>query len=89
MERSWIYRRIIVYAIVFTCLLLLVAAMFIGGSDTVVMAIVQGAFLTLTTVPGAYLGFAEWSDKNKAKELIAGLGSKPPEVGDGPDVPQT
>jgi hypothetical protein len=78
MERSWIFRRIIVYAIIVSCLAMLFVALIIGGSDLVVQSIVQGAFMTLISVAGAYLGVAEWSDRNKAKELLSRLPPMPP-----------
>lgn len=73
MERSWIWRRWMVYLIVVSCLGMLFAALVIGGNDLVTQAIVQGCFMTLIAVAGAYLGIAEWSDRNKAKEQLAGI----------------
>jgi len=73
MERSWVWRRTMVYLIVLACLGMLFSALYIGGSDLVTQAIVQGAFMTLIVVSGAYLGIAEWSDRNKAKELLQGI----------------
>lgn|GEM_PF-4306914 len=73
MERSWIWRRSMVYLIVVACLGMLFSALLIGGNDLVTQAIVQGSFMTLIAVAGAYLGVAEWSDRNKAKEQLAGI----------------
>ena len=74
MERSWKWRRIMVYMIVIACLAMLFGALAIGGSDLVTQSIVQGAFMTLIAVAGGYLGIAMWDDRNKAKEQLAGLG---------------
>lgn len=78
MERAWKYRRIMVFLIVISCLALLFLGLWIGGSDLVRQSVVQGAFVTLITVAGAYLGIAEWSDRNRAKEILAGI-AKPEE----------
>lgn len=78
MERSWKYRRIIVFLIVVSCLAMLFIGLWIGGSDLVRQSVVQGAFMTLIAVSGAYLGIAEWSDKNRAKEILSGI-DKPKE----------
>lgn len=78
MERGWKWRRLMAFLIVISCLALLFLGLWIGGSDLVRQSVVQGAFLTLISVAGAYFGIAEWSDRNKAKELLAGL-NKPEE----------
>jgi hypothetical protein len=64
-----------VYLIIVSCLGMLFSALVVGGSDLVTQAIVQGAFLTIITVSGAYLGISAWDDKNrdKAKEQLAGI----------------
>lgn len=62
-----------VYLIITACLGMLFSALYIGGSDLVTQAIVQGSFMTIIAVGGAYLGIAEWSDRNKAKEQLAGI----------------
>lgn len=79
MERSWKWRRVMVFIIVIACLVLLFLGLWVGGSDLVRQSVVQGAFLTLISVAGAYLGIAEWSDRNKAKELLSGI-TKPDEA---------
>lgn len=73
MERSWKWRRTMVFLIVIACLGMLFSALYIGGNDLVTQAIVQGSFMTVIAVGGAYLGIAEWSDRNKAKEQLAGI----------------
>jgi Na+-translocating ferredoxin:NAD+ oxidoreductase RnfA subunit len=73
MERSWKWRRSIVFLIVCACILLLFAGMAIGGADPVRQSIVTGAFMTLIAVSGAYLGVAMLDDRNKASELLAGI----------------
>lgn len=83
MERSWKWRRLMVFIIVLACLGMLIAALFIGGNDLVTQAVVQASFLTIVAVAGGYLGIAEWSDRNKAKEQLQGLSGlqSPPEGG--------
>ncbi|MCL6708602.1 hypothetical protein M8R20_16535 [Pseudomonas sp. R2.Fl] len=76
MERSWKYRRVMTYIIVFACLGMIFAALVIGGNDLVVLAVVNGAFLTIAGVAGAYLGVAAWDDRNKAKEILDGIAEK-------------
>jgi len=71
MERSWLWRRSMVYIIVVACIGMLYCALYIGGNDLVVQAIVQASYLTIITVAGAYLGVSAWDDKNKGKEIIA------------------
>lgn len=76
MERSWKYRRLMVFSIVGSCLGMLFAALVIGGDDLVVQAVVQGAFMTLIAVAGGYLGIAAWDDKTRAREILEGIVSK-------------
>lgn len=71
MERSWFWRRSMVYIIVIACLGMLFCALFIGGNDLVVQAIVQASYLTIIAVAGAYLGVSAWDDKNKDKAAVA------------------
>lgn len=71
MERSWLWRRSMVYIIVVACIGMLYCALYIGGNDLVVQAIVQASYLTIITVAGAYLGVSAWDDKNKGKEKLA------------------
>lgn len=71
MERSWLWRRSMVYIIVIACIGMLYCALYIGGNDLVVQAIVQASYLTIITVAGAYLGVAAWDDKNRGKEKVA------------------
>lgn len=73
MERSWKWRRGMVYLIVCACLVMLFAALAIGGADPVRQSIVTGAFMTLSLVAGAYLGVAMVDDRNKARELLDGI----------------
>lgn len=70
MERSWIWRRSMVFIIVVACLGMLFCALFIGGNDLVVQAIVQASYLTIIAVAGAYLGIAAWDDKVKGREVV-------------------
>jgi uncharacterized protein YacL len=76
MERSWKWRRAMVFAVVGACLGLLFASLVIGGNDLVTQAIVQGAYLTLVAVVGGYLGIAMWDDRNKGREILSGIGEK-------------
>lgn len=76
MERSWKWRRLMVFIIVVACLGLLYGALYLGGSDLVRQTVVQAAFVCLTVVAGAYLGIAAWDDKNKAKEVLDGITDK-------------
>lgn len=73
MERSWIWRRSMAFLIVVSCIGMLFAALLIGGNDLVTQAIVQGCFMSIIAVAGAYFGVAAWDDRNKARELIDGL----------------
>lgn len=59
-----------VFIIVIACLGMLFCALFIGGNDLVVQAIVQASYLTIIAVAGAYLGIAAWDDKVKGQEQI-------------------
>ena len=76
MERSWFWRRLMTFIIVVACLGLLYGALWLGGGDIVRQSVVQGAFVCLTVVAGAYLGIAAWDDKNKAREVIDGITDK-------------
>lgn len=76
MERSWRYRRLMVFLIVVSCLCMLFAALLIGGSDPVTLSIVSGAFMTLIAVAGGYLGIAAWDDKVKGKEILDGISDR-------------
>ncbi len=80
MERSWVWRRSMVFIIVIACLGMLFCALFIGGNDLVVQAIVQASYLTIIAVAGAYLGIAAWDDKNKDKAVAALAAGDQPEV---------
>ena len=71
MERSWLWRRSMVYIIVIACIGMLYCALYIGGNDLVVQAIVQASYLTIIAVAGAYLGVSAWDDKNRGKEQVA------------------
>ncbi|WP_377299660.1 hypothetical protein [Rhizobium sp. SGZ-381] len=76
MERSWKWRRAMVFSVAAACIVLLFAALFIGGNDLVTQAIVQGAYLTLVAVVGGYLGIAMWDDRNKGKEILSGISER-------------
>lgn len=82
MERSWKWRRLLVFIIVLACLVMLAVALRIGGNDLVNLKIIDGAFWLIALVAGAYLGIAEWSDRNKAKEVLNGIADKIKPPGD-------
>ncbi|MVA47316.1 hypothetical protein GOZ83_19875 [Agrobacterium vitis] len=81
MERSWIYRRAAVFfALAFSAGIIL--ALLIGGQDTMLARdLAQGAYLIMGSTIGTYVFGAEWSDKNKAKELLQGIDGPPPPGG--------
>jgi hypothetical protein len=70
MERGWKYRRIMVYIIVITCLVILMMGLYIGGDSPVVQSVIQSALVCLMTTAGGYLGFSTYDDKVKGQELI-------------------
>ena len=82
MERSWKWRRWLVFLIVGACLGMLSYALWRGGADMVVMAIVNGAFWLIALIAGAYLGIATLDDRNKAKEVLNGIADKIKPPGD-------
>ncbi len=51
-------------------------------NDMVNLKIIDGAFWLIALVAGAYLGIAEWSDRNKAKEVLNGIADKIKPPGD-------
>lgn len=77
MERSWIYRRVVVfYALGFSSGLLV--ALFVAGDDTMLAReMAQGAWMLLGATIGAYVFGAAWDDRNKAKEILDGIGDHP------------
>lgn len=82
MERSWKWRRLLVFIIVLACLVMLAVALRIGGNDMVNLKIIDGAFWLIFLIAGAYLGIATLDDRNKAKEVLNGIADKIKPPGD-------
>ncbi|MCF1452305.1 hypothetical protein ACQZ61_04045 [Agrobacterium vitis] len=81
MERSWIYRRATVFFTMAFCAGVILALL-IGGQDTMLARdLAQGAYLLFGATVGAYVFGAEWSDRNKAKEILQGIDGYPPPPG--------